>query len=559
MIVHFINLAQEELPLNETYVFAIFTRFDHAGPPEVVLPGNIRVGMTYEEVLAIHGEPSHREGSLGGATELLRYHMDYAYAFMRIDRETNLVISMNMGMSDRGIVHAFRERRPEMDLHLPTGPIEPAAEGLGDDLFSFMFSLNGVLYTLSTPFSELAADGWEGEYLDEVTVAPRTRSHGMDLRNGEQTIRVTFFNPTEEELPLSESVVRYIATWEHLHGRVQLVFPGNIAMGSTYEEVIAAFGEPENVIEHYPSRNLSFSAEGISVSIAIHMETNLVTGLSMNDNRIVRERVEIPQFAADDFPTSVLAYEAPTSLSDDLNSFIVKIDGDLYRLPAPMAVFLDNGWTYSSGMYIGPASRGAGVGLIREGELLRTRLRNYDDERRPLAHTFVVRVDLDFSNPNRSISVELPGGITENSTMEEVMAVFGQPTDIAEYRGRRTYSFGQELAGIAFAVHIGTGEIQEIVITHCPEERDDTMMHAPVRAEGAETHYPEVLDDAELCYPEPLEGVEAYYPEMLESGRGNVAVIVFLFAVVALVGGGAGWYFMVYRPKQKITISKGAD
>ncbi|MCL2828452.1 MAG: DUF4366 domain-containing protein [Oscillospiraceae bacterium] len=559
MIVHFINLTGEELPLNETYVYAIFTRFDHTGPPHVTLPGNITIGMPYEALLAIHGEPTRREDSLEGTTELLRYQMDFGYAFMRIDRTTDLVISMNMGMSDRSIRDAFSDRRPAPEVPLPTGPIAPAPEGLSDDMFSFMFSLNGVLYTLSTPFSELAADGWEGEDLDEVIVAPRTRSRGTDLRNGDQTIRVTFFNPTEEELPLSESVVRYISTMEAWHGRIPLVFPQNITMGSTYEEVLAAYGEPDSYTDHAPLRTLSYSAEGISLSVTVDLETNLVVGLSMRDNR-TEQRVEIPQFAADDFPISVRNYEAPTSLSDDLNSFIVKIDGDLYRLPAPMEAFVENGWYFSDpGMHIGPTARGSGIGITRGDALIRTRLRNYDEEIRPLAHTFVVSVDLDFSNPDNSFSIELPGGITEDSTMEEVIAVLGQPVDIEEYRGRRTYYFGQEYAGIAFTVHMRTEEIQEIVITHCSEDRDDTIMYGPAPAEDTETYYPEVLEDVGLYDPEPLEDAEAYYVEAPDPGRDDVTAIALLFAVVVLAGGGAGWYFMVQRPKQQTSPSEDVD
>ena len=512
MIVHFINLTDEELPLNETYVYAIFTRFDHAGPPQVTLPGNITIGVTYEEVLASHGEPTRRESAPGGDTELLRYQMDFGYAFMRIDRATDLVISMNMGMSDRAIRDEFSNRRPVPEIPLPTGSIDPAPEGLSEDMFSFMFSLNGVLYTLSTPFSELAADGWVGEDLDEIMVAPKTRSPGTDLRNEDQTIRVTFFNPTEEEIPLSESVVRYITAQEAWHGRTQLVFPQNIRMGSTYEDLIATYGEPDSYTDHAPLRTLAYSAEDVSVHITVNMETELIVGLSMRDNRR-EQRMEIPQFDADNYPTMVLAYEAPSSLANDWREFTVKIDGDLYRLPAPMAAFIENGWHFNDpGMHMSSASRGSGVGITRENNLIRTQLRNYDDYIRPIAHTFVVRVGLDFSDPENSFSIELPGGITENSTMEEIVAVFGEPATIEEQTGRRTYYFGQEYASIAFTIHMRTEEIQEIVIIHCPEDRDDTI-----------------------------------------SAGDGMTVIVFLLVLVVLTGGGAVWYFMAHRRKQQGT------
>ena len=53
--------------------------------------------------------------------------------------------------------------------------------------------------------------------------------------------------------------------------------------------------------------------------------------------------------------------------------------------------------------------------------------------------------------------------------------------------------------------------------------------------------------------PEPVEDtepVDAPEPEQPEDTGGNMGTILIVLALAA-VGGGAGWYFKVYRPKQQ--------
>ena len=45
-----------------------------------------------------------------------------------------------------------------------------------------------------------------------------------------------------------------------------------------------------------------------------------------------------------ELPRCLSKYETPAELGDDIFSGNISIDGDLYRLPAPLSQFLDNGW-----------------------------------------------------------------------------------------------------------------------------------------------------------------------------------------------------------------------
>ena len=64
-------------------------------------------------------------------------------------------------------------------------------------------------------------------------------------------------------------------------------------------------------------------------------------------------------------------------------------------------------------------------------------------------------------------------------------------------------------------------------------------------AEQYETYFFSVVSE-----PEPVEEPEPTPEQEPEQAGGNTGTLL-LILVLALVGGGAGWYFKVYRPKQQ--------
>ena len=244
--------------------------------------------------------------------------------------------------------------------------------------------------------------------------------------------------------------------------------------------------------------------------IEINTATGLVTGMSMREHRSER-RLQLPHFDEDEFPAAVLAYEAPTSLGEDWRSFTVNIDGDYYRLPAPVGELLKNGWALPhQDITLSPILDGSGFAMrLNRGEqLMWVGIANYDAEHRLVIHSFAVWVEFDFTESEGAFPFALPGGIGEQSTLIEMVGVFGMPDDRREEEGLRTYYFGEEYAGIRVTVDMESGEIQRLRVTN----------------------YPESLEVLELPMPEPA---------------GREIAIVRLFAVIALVfagGVGALWH-----------------
>jgi hypothetical protein len=186
-------------------------------------------------------------------------------------------------------------------------------------------------------------------------------------------------------------------------------------------------------------------------------------------------KMEFDHMLGYDFQDTTLVYEAPAELGDDWHSFIVKLGGDLYQLPAPLAVFVENGWRFEGDidemMEAGTSNvRGS---ISRGGNFVGVHLHNYDGVARSVADTFVVSIGLvfgaeptyDFSPP----SIELPGGITENSTEEEVFGVLGEPRIIAAGDRFTRYDFGAtERDQIIVVFNNETERIRSITVQHGP-------------------------------------------------------------------------------------------
>ena len=93
------------------------------------------------------------------------------------------------------------EQYEENQSELQQEPVAVTPVGLSDELFSFMFSLNGVIYTLPFPYTEMAENGWVGRDLED-TLAPNYRRLNSPAELGGNTINISFANTTSNTITL---------------------------------------------------------------------------------------------------------------------------------------------------------------------------------------------------------------------------------------------------------------------------------------------------------------------------------------------------------------------
>jgi len=168
------------------------------------------------------------------------------------------------------------------------------------DVFSGRFTLDGVEYTLPVHFSEFVANGWDlrgPDFFDVDTYVleagkssdwwwwltdgdPHTNS------NNDTIVYIEFTNLSNEDLPLKDNYITKISVGWYSLEPVPFVLPGNIAIRSSYDDMIAAFGEPDErdtLIEHPPRdiwRNI-YLTDKIRITIDVVADTQVVDGIYM--------------------------------------------------------------------------------------------------------------------------------------------------------------------------------------------------------------------------------------------------------------------------------------
>jgi len=370
------------------------------------------------------------------------------------------------------------EKEPVSDVVHPV-PVQPedtpaplpAAQPLviyemSEDLFDFTFIIDGDVFKLPMQVDVFMAYGWEPVKDLDGTLPPKkeTRfdtmfSSGYDFFRNDKYITVELENMSDEFRYLSDSTITGFSSYL---SNVEIELPQGIKLkSSSMDEVLAAFGEPNNIsaIErrYNPYHSLRYHTDDYSGSITIHVsdEEDQVSYIWVN-NRVQIDTDLISKGATiyNDITNKEENYATPVELGNDLASFNIQIDGDLYRLPAPVSAFLNNGWEFESWLSWDdppegiPAVRKFRIYLVRDDLSLFVEVFNFSDKLLALERCFIVYLDVNIDNESLSSVVKLPGNIsigTQESVLSDYFktVLYDQKTEylLEDYMTRSQYQF----------------------------------------------------------------------------------------------------------------------
>ncbi|MCL1896741.1 MAG: hypothetical protein FWG03_09360 [Clostridiales bacterium] len=348
---------------------------------------------------------------------------------------------------------------------------QASAMELPDDPYSFVCMLDGVVYQLPAPFSEFAANGWEIIYRLGVDYAnekldPGTYTGVVVVENGEHQVYMDFLNDDMDTKVLTECSVGGIdLDYANSKYGASLVLPAGIKLGTPEEDVLAAYGEPTDFYDGVSSRMYKYDIDYYSkVQVDVDADTGLVYGLKIQ-NFIRHEKKED---AGGEAPDVVKAYKAPSEIGDSWDSYTLKFGGTLMKLPVPVSELMANGWVPVSDENIMIAAKDYAIGFeIRNGnQVLRTNLRNYADTQQPVKYCFITKIE--YSDYSTKISIELPGGITEKSPIEDFIKAYGKPDEEEENTVLKYYKWGDYSEGLEVSINNESGEISRISLEYEP-------------------------------------------------------------------------------------------
>ena len=357
---------------------------------------------------------------------------------------------------------------------------EEAVE-LSDDIYDFQLKINGELYAFPMSYTDFTAMGWEYKYDDTETLSPYRYTIAETFTKGDLKIYGTMYNLGINTVTYAESMVGGISMDKYqLEDAPETVveLPGGIEYGvSTQEDIIAAYGTPSDTYEGSMYVELTYKYDyDQKWTFHVYNESGVLEDFEVR-NFIEDEEANAAAAAeVSDEPTEeVLAYVAPEELGDEPLSFVVEYAGDLYQLPAPVSVFLENGWTLKS-EYEGSVFAGRifdVISMMKDNQELRAYIRNYNPDAQVAENCFVTYVRSGVNSCDLPLTI--PGGITVGMTNDELLAALeGMDYEVNDSSSYYIYytianpdTYGED---IEISVDLETNNVVEIEIDYDPNE-----------------------------------------------------------------------------------------
>lgn len=301
--------------------------------------------------------------------------------------------------------------------------------GFSDNLFDFIFKVDGVFYQLPCSQQKFIDNGWEIIYEKEKVMEPGEDCLALFKKNGKY-LTLALYNDTSENRELAECIVGGInadCNNEEDDNYQEVYIAGNV-LGNDLDY--------DTIKEHY----------GEAVYESVNEETDIVYCLhymeDSPDDRFYNfwfddKTGEYWYLWAGNYP-AVDADITLTSMNDDLYEGIVEFCGDTYQMPIPVQSFLDNGWVieqiptakFESGEY-----QYASLVLERDGVSVELPLRNLNDSACDPMDCYVTEMcNYDFWKGN--IQLIIPCGVQVGMTESDLLAAIPDLT----FDGETTYT-----------------------------------------------------------------------------------------------------------------------
>ena len=127
---------------------------------------------------------------------------------------------------------------------------------LGSKWDSKQFSIDGKVFTLPCKLSDLKAIGFEPTSNGDFIINPKQGAYGTSLKNAKDVrITGTYYNFSDKALPLTDCSLADLSvdTYTSANKTFNIIFPGNITLNSTKDDVIKAYGTPTKMTDEKDS------------------------------------------------------------------------------------------------------------------------------------------------------------------------------------------------------------------------------------------------------------------------------------------------------------------
>ncbi|MBQ4556158.1 MAG: toll/interleukin-1 receptor domain-containing protein [Clostridia bacterium] len=298
---------------------------------------------------------------------------------------------------------------------------ETTAVVMSDDPYDFTVKINDTVYQFPCNYDAMIANGWT---ISSSSYSPEYKIKGVSkesysMANSGCEIYVISYNPSGNSESIKNS---RIVGAEFYYDDVIFELPGGITNDSTIEDIINAYGNPNEINEYVGYSSLKYYANGsdssyISFNVYFSDKEKKYSSVRLInpvvDNNVTTEtNKERPKYLDE--------YVAPTELGDDITSGIIKLEGDLYKVPSTVSAFLDNGWKIVSKPGFVVSGGTEYISLQRGDIVYDISVYNFAEYQTTPENCAVRSIHVYASDDT---DIELPGGITLESTMDEIATI----------------------------------------------------------------------------------------------------------------------------------------
>lgn len=300
----------------------------------------------------------------------------------------------------------------------------------------YQFELEGKHYRLPLQIEELEKNGWKflNDEDKKETIPGMTYVGAQFSMAKDQTKQITvhLLNASGDSKKASECRITGLEIRESSDNTVDFKTEAGIALGSSKDEVVKQYGELEDettylkyefykkITEIDPITQVQTVFSSLTnsdeLNIQLNDETNQVSSITMDYYKMYKE----DETKVSKRPKYLNNYLAPRKMSTSWNDTIIKVDGDLYQLPAPLSEFTKNGWKVEEKNV--PALNEQNITLKKSNCTLYAYVYNNSDYLVKAEDTYVTSVNM-YINED-SLDFELAGGLNTKSKDADIMKVF---------------------------------------------------------------------------------------------------------------------------------------
>ena len=279
----FCNMAANAAPYSESEIIEIDIDKNYLteGEWEIILPGGIQYGVSAkEDIVAAYGEPS-MESEYGVTCDL--WYQEGANHYVILGLENDILTSIKMYNRE-----ALEGGDDSVSAEVPESVKNyKAPEALGDDLYQMNVEIDGHLYALPCPLSELIANGFEIDMNDERTdkeIASGDYGWAVLKYNG-QNVVMTIHNYSPNATTPENCFIGGVECASDQNA-FELVIPCNIKKGMQESELLEILADYTYEVKEIGSENRFYSLKNPNVSAdefySINTKDGVVVGIEVS-------------------------------------------------------------------------------------------------------------------------------------------------------------------------------------------------------------------------------------------------------------------------------------